>query len=277
MPKSGKAAATVILIFFGLLAFREWRLGPDGNLRLHFLSVGQGDSTLVILPSGQKIMIDGGPDWSALAEAGEKIPFLDRRIDLLVLSHPDKDHMLSFPEFLRRYEIGAILLAGVKDSNPRYLEILALSREKNIPVIIKKAGETLSLPDQVSLSLIWPPKHLPKTFGSDANEASLVMLFKWHDHRVLFTGDIDQKVETALVAAKADLKADILKIAHHGSRMSSATGFLVAVNPSLALISVGSDNTYGHPHPSIINRLNKLDIPVHRTDLSGSLLITWER
>jgi len=278
MPKAKTSwvITGMVLVFFSLLVFREWHLMPDGKLHLEILSVGQGDSTLITMPGGQKILVDGGPDWTALAEVGRKSPFFDRQIDLLVLSHPNVDHMVSFPEFLRRYSVGAILLAGIESNEPKYQEILSLAGELHIPLIFKRAGAEIPLPDNASLTILWPPDRLPETFSHDVNEASLVALFQWNGHRMLFTGDIDQKVETTLVAARADLKADILKIPHHGSRYSSSTGFLLAVKPLLAVIPVGR-NAYGHPHKEILTRLNALGIPVHRTDLSGSLLVVWSQ
>lgn len=272
--KTGWWLLCIGLIALSLFGIREWKLEPDGRLHLRFLAVGQGDSALIVLPRGQTILVDGGPDWTTLEALGKYLPFFDRRIDLLVLSHANRDHLTSFPEILRRYRVGGILLPRTDATLSPDSEILTLARASNVPVITGAAGDILRLPDGAAFSVLWPPEHVPVSFGRDANNTALVLKLTYKEHTALFAGDISATVENILVRARADLAATILKVPHHGSRFSSSTGFLLAIRPSLAVISTGP-NPYGHPHPSILRRLRSLGIRVERTDENGQVNVVW--
>ncbi len=265
---------TILLIAAGL-SMREWSLYPDGHLHLHFLAVGQGDSALIVTPEGKSIVIDGGPDWSTLEGLGKYRPFLNRHIDLLVLSHPNLDHLLSFPEILKRYSVGGIALSGAENSLPRYREIFALAAKNAVPIITVSAGQTVNIEKGVNMNILWPPKPMPKGFPKNDNDQSVVLMLTYNGHRALFTGDEEHQVEETLVRSHTDLQANILKVAHHGSRTSSSTGFLLAVHPSLAVISVG-ENTYGHPRPEIVKRLEAMGAEVRRTDEDGTVEVVWK-
>ncbi len=263
------------VVFAALLGAREWTLKPDGHLHIRFLNVGQGDSTLITTPSGRTIVIDGGPDWSTLEGLGTYMPFFDRHLDLLMLSHPNLDHLLSFPEILKRYSVGALAMTEVPDHLAQYEEMFALAKEKNIPILKMFASRTIDLGDGAMLTILWPPETMPKGFTKELNDTSVVARLEYAGHRALFTGDLERPAEETLVRAHADLKADILKVGHHGSKTSTSTGFLLAVHPSLAVISVGKDNTFGHPNRGIIDRLIKAGATVRRTDEGGTVEITW--
>ena len=256
------------------LGIREYSLSSDQKVHLYFLSVGQGDSTLIVTPKGKRILIDGGPDWSTLESLGTHLPFLDRHIDLLVLSHPNLDHLLSFPEIMKRYSIGGLALSGTENALPRYQKMFALAGEKNIPLVTLSAGQRITIEDDVFFDVLWPPVIMPTGFSKNENNASAVLMLLYKNHRALFTGDMEKPVEETLVRAHVDLKTDILKVAHHGSRSSSSTGFLLAAKPALAVISVGK-NTYGHPRAEIIERLRSIGADVQRTDQAGTIEVVW--
>ena len=262
------------LCLVSILGFREWMLRPDGKLHLRFLDVGQGDSALLVTPSGKTIVIDGGPDWSTLEDFGIYLPFFRRRIDLLVLSHPNLDHLLSFPEILKRYDVGAIAMAETPNPLPRYNEIFSLANTHRVPLLTLFAGKTIDLGDGARMNVLWPPSAMPKGFPKNDNDASVVFMLEYKNHRALFTGDEEHQVEETLVRSHADLRADILKVAHHGSRTSSTDAFLRAVRPSIAIISVG-ENTYGHPRPEVLNALERAGAEVRRTDREGTMEIVW--
>ena len=263
----------LILIVCGT-AFREWTFGADGDLHIRFLAVGQGDSTLITAPKGTTVLIDGGPDWSTLESLGQHLPFLKRKVDLLVLSHPNLDHLLSCPEVLKRYSVGGIVMSGAENSLPRYRKIFDLAAKHSIPIITVSAGQSIEVEEGVRMDILWPPKKMPKGFTKNENDASVVLMLRYGERRALFTGDIEKPTEETLVRADADLKADILKVAHHGSRTSSTEPFLRAVRPSLAVISVG-ENSYGHPREEVINRLLRMNIDVRRTDREGTIEVIW--
>lgn len=264
----------MLAVLLIILGGREFLLQPDGTTHIVFLDVGQGDSALLTLGDGTRILIDGGPDWSTLEKLGRYMPFFDRRIDMLILSHPNSDHMVSFPEVLRRYSVGALVTAGTIYESGVYAATLSGASVHGVPLVTAYAGQTLSLGES-TLDIIWPPKIMPAGFSTDANNASLVLRFTHAGKRVLFTGDMESIVEKTLVEADADLKADILKAPHHGSKSSSTLEFLRAVQPSVTVISVAADNSYGHPHPDVLARLTAIGTEIRRTDEVGDIELKW--
>ncbi len=259
-----------------LLLAAEWHRLPDEKLRVSLLDIGQGDSILITTPGHQRILVDGGPDLSLLMRLGEVLPFFDRRIDLLILTHQDSDHITAFPALLRRYNIQRILLTGTANMNSRYEAFLDAANKSGTEIIIAESNHDLDLGEGVMLDVLWP---IASIFGEEVketNNASIVAKLIYKDHEILLTGDIEEKTEEALLKAGYDLRADILKVPHHGSKTSSSTGFLLAVDPDLALISVGRENTYGHPHPSVLARYEQLKIPVRRTDQEGGIEVILE-
>ncbi len=258
-----------------MLISHEWTRAPDQKLHLRFLDVGQGDSAMITTPEGKIILIDGGPDWSTLEELGKCMPFFQRHIDLLVLSHPNLDHLLSFPEILKRYSVGGIALSGAENSLPRYQKIFDLAAQNHVPILTVFAGQTVKIESGVTLDVLWPPKIIPRNFSKNDNNESVVLMLRDGEHSALFTGDMERPVEETLVRARAPLGAEILKVPHHGSRTSSSTGFLLAVRPALAIISVGANNSYGHPRPEIVKRLESVGAKVLRTDQEGTIGVIW--
>lgn len=264
----------IFAVAVALLSCREWSLQPDGRMHVDFLSVGQGDATLVTFRDGTRMLIDGGPDWSALESLGTHLPFFDRRIDIVVLSHPNADHMTAFPEVFRRYRVRTLITGGTTFDSGLYLATLSGAALSGVRLTVVKAGDTMRIAD-ATVNILWPPLTRPKGLAKDVNNDSVYLMLDEGGKRILFTGDGEEPVEKTLVAAGVDLHADVLKVAHHGSKTSSGTGFLLAVDPSIAVISVGKDNTYGHPSNAVIRRLNTLGIEVRRTDLEGEVDIVW--
>lgn len=255
------------------LASRELTLMPDGRLHAYFFDVGQGDGALIVTPSGKQIVIDGGPAGGAmLRELAGRMPFFDRTIDMLVLSHPQLDHIFAFPEILRRYRVGQILMTGIRNDLPRYDEFLRLIREQRIPIWIADPKKDIDLGDGVALDVVWPP---PVLFGKkmkDVNNSSIMLrVINGTDAAILFSGDAEEKEELAALASGADLSSAVLKAGHHGSKTSSGTGFLIAAHPSLAIISAGRNNQFGHPHAAIINRMQAFGIPMRVTGSEGTI------
>lgn len=274
VPPYSRLLAAVFALTL-LLLLREVSLYPRGRFVVHFLDVGQGDGALLVSPSGKQILIDGGPDFSALEGLGRTMPFFDRSIDLLVLSHPQLDHMRAFPEILRRYAVRGVLMTGVLYDLPQYEEFLALLKEKRTPLIIADPGKDLAMGDGLTLDILWPP---PALFGKamkEVNNSSIALRALFGPHTVLFTGDMEESEEWEILASGADVRADVIKVPHHGSRTSSSTGFLLEVQPSLAVISVGRDNRYGHPHKDVLARYASLGIPVRTTAQEGRITLRF--
>lgn len=273
----GSRLSLGFLGFLGLLilTYQEIRTWPDGSLHTYVLDVGQGDSIFLISPSGKQILMDGGPDLSALEGIAGHMSFFDRTIDLLVLSHPDLDHIASFPEITERYRIGAILLSGIDTQQPQYQKLLTRIAEKNIPVIIADPKQDIVFEDGLTLDVVWPEN----AFGTQPkreNDASVVIRVLYKEGSMLLTGDIEKKAEEGILKTGADIRSNILKVAHHGSKTSTSTGFLLAVDPDLAVISAGKENLFGHPHWGVMNRLRNAGIAIRRTDQEGEISFILE-
>lgn len=267
-----------ILVLIGLLTLASLELTklPDGNLHLHVLDVGQGDSILLTTPSGKHILVDGGPDLKTLEHLGHHLPFFGRRIDLLILSHPNQDHLSALPEVTKRYSVGAILLTGAPFDLTRYDALLAQVQKQNIPVVTADPDQDISMGDGVVIDVVWPPTKLPKDFLKNENELSVVARVLYKNHKVLLTGDIEHGAEVSILQSGADVDSTILKVAHHGSKSSSSTGFLLATSPNLALISAGADNPYGHPHEEVVEKLERMGLKVRNTGEEGTVSITLQ-
>lgn len=239
-------------------------------LEVNFFDVGQGDSIFIETPQGYQILIDGGPDAFILEKLGGEMAFYDRSIDLVILTHPEADHLSGLIEVLKHYQVSQILEDGVRRNTPQYQEWLALIQEKEIPLRIAQIGQVVHLGQETSLRILWPNQELIQPEAKNSNNASIVIQLVYGQSEFLLTGDIEKQVELDLVNQGLNLESDVLKIAHHGSKTSSNQIFLQAVNPGLAVISVGQ-NPYGHPHQEVLERL--WEIQVFRTDLNGDVKI----
>lgn len=241
--------------------------------RAVFLDVGQGDSILLVSATGKQVLIDGGPDRTALTRLGQTMPFLDRTIELLILTHPDADHVTSLPDVLKRYDVERILLTGVKHDSTIYANFLRAAEAEGAQLLFADPSVDIDMGDGLVLDIVWPGPGLLGTKPKASNETSVVVRAFAGDTSLLLTGDIEDGAESGILASGADIDSDILKVAHHGSRTSSATGFLLATSPRLAVISVGRQNKFGHPHPWVIKRLKHLGIPYRTTAEEGTITI----
>lgn len=263
------------LAFLGLFCFlslltKEFLTLPDGRLHVYILDVGQGDSIFLISPSGKQILVDGGPDLSPLEGMARHMSFFDRTVDLLVLSHPDLDHIAAMSDIVERYDIGAILIAGIETPQPQYRRLLTLIAKKNVPVLIADPAKDIVFEDGLILDVVWPHNAFaaqPKKM----NDVSVVVRALHKEESILLTGDIEKRAEEGILQTGVDVRSNVLKIAHHGSNTSTSTGFLLAVNPALAIISVGKGNPFGHPHREVLQRLRNAGIGVRRTDQEGEI------
>src|SRR3989344_5800032 len=174
----------LILLGLGVMLRREWRLQPDGHLHVHFLDVGQGDSALIVSPSGKQIVIDGGPDLTTLEEVGKKMPFFDRSIDLLVLTHPNTDHLVALPSFLHRYRISQVLVTGVPFELGRYEELLVAIEDEHPAVIFADPAKDLDFGDGLVFDIVWPPTDAAMREWEDLNDASIVFRALYNDQSI---------------------------------------------------------------------------------------------
>ena len=224
----------------------------DGRLHVHFLDVGQGDAALVRTPGGYNVLIDGGPSGEDTQLAVDRLlPIWDRQIDIGVLTQPDADHRVGITTLAKRGRIDRLLAPPITEDDA-WLRELSATRAT---LVDGRAGTVVTLPDGTWLEVIHPPSPAMAGTSSDTNNNSLVVRLHFGEATVLFTGDVELAGERVLLQQNGELSADVLKVAHHGSDTSSTAEFLSAVAPSVVVISVGSDNTYGHPSPGAIERL----------------------
>lgn len=260
-----------------VLALALWGIAlslPDPNtLGVYFLDVGQGDSALIRTPSGNDILIDGGPDATVLERVGAVLGFFDRLIDLVVLTHPDKDHLAGLVDVLDRYDVGAVLTTGMKRETALFHVWEKKLEEKGIPVIIAKRGLWTEVSPGVGLFIFAPEREVDGQTMEKTNNTGIVAKLVYGKTSYLFTADIERPVEELLVRSHLNLDADVLKVAHHGSKTSSSESFLTATSPDIVVVSLGRNNSYGHPHAEVIERLKKHAQHVLRTDLNGDITV----
>lgn len=271
-----KRAKTILLIL-GMAAVAAaipvfWLFyRPDAELEVDFFDVGQGDAILIKTPYGQNVLIDGGPDDSVASRLAENLPWWDRRIDLMVLTHPHNDHVTGLIDVIKRYNVEKILYTGVIHSAPNYLAWLELIKENKIPLIIIDRPQTVKLGVDSELWIIYPRIGLLGKEVDNLNNSSLVLKLIYGRTGFLFTGDIETEVERELTESGVDLSADVLKVSHHGSDASNSQEFLEKVKAEIAVIQVGKDNEFGHPSRRAVKRLEKTGARVFRVDLDGTV------
>jgi len=227
-------------------------------LEIDFYDVGQGDSIFIETPAKKQILVDGGPDLTILEKLGKELPFWDRYIDLVVLTHPEYDHISGLIEVIKRYEIGGILTTGVIRDTAEYKEWERIIEKENIPIFVARAGEVIDLGDDIKLLILHPFENLAGQEIKKSNNTSIVAQLVYKDFEILLTGDIEKKIEKELINTGINLQSDVLKIAHHGSKTSSTKDFINTVSPDIAIIQAGRDNPYGHPHDSILETLSNI-------------------
>ncbi len=265
---------TVVLIIILLLALDllVWRTiilaKPSDNLEIYFLSVGQGDSELVILPGGVKVLIDGGPNNKVLTDLAAILPQTDRYIDLVINSHPEIDHFFGLIDVLKNYRVGTFISNGREGIADSWQALLEVSKNSKVPVVSLAAGDRIRYRENY-FDILSPTKDFLNS--RETNDSGLVIKLSGADSQTLFTGDTGEKVENFLIK-NYDLKIDILKVSHHGSKFSTSQKFLAASRPQLAFIEVGKNN-YGHPTKEVLARLASIGAQIYRTDNNGTVKI----
>lgn len=246
---------------------------PDDNLHISFLDIGQGDAILIQRGS-QQILVDGGPSPQAIdLSLGRKIPFWDRTIDLVILTHPSADHVTGLVEVLNRYRVKQVLYPDLDFESNIYDEWLNLLGEKDIKCTLVRVGQQIDFGTEVIIEVLNPQIPLLTDTDSDIDNNGVVLHLKMGEVSFLLTADIMWEAEFELIARRASLTSTVLKVAHHGSATSTTDEFLAVVNPRLAVISVGKDNPFGHPTPEVMGRLKQKlgGENIYHTDENGTI------
>lgn len=237
---------------------------PGNLLHVYFLDIGQGDSIFIDSPTHGRILLDGGPDRKVLTELGKILPFDDRRIDVMIESHPDKDHIGGLPEVVAQYKVGAFLEPGVESANTVDNELHARVVAAGIPDLLARRNMVVDFGDGAKLVILFPNQDVSTW---ETNDASIVAKIVYGDESFLLTGDSTKKAEYILLGLDPTvLKSAVLKAGHHGSNTSTSLLYAEAVAPEYAVISAGTNNTYGHPKPETLATLKSVGAQILATE-----------
>lgn len=254
-----------LLVFLNCVAFAALHAHtPSDLLHVYFLDIGQGDAIFIDSPSHGRVLLDGGRDRKVLTELGKILPLGDRRIDVLIESHPDADHIGGLPEVVSQYKVGVLLEPGVESANSVDDELHARIQAQGVPDLYARRDMVVDFGDGAKLVILFPNADVSHW---ETNDASIVAKLVYGDESFLLTGDSTKKAEYILYSLNASsLKSTVLKAGHHGSRTSTSLLYAEAVAPEYAVISAGKNNSYGHPHMEVIDILRQVGAEIVSTE-----------
>lgn len=292
--KGAFSSAIILLLFVSLLAFftagcgagapssvsepsqlsqetvaEDAKAGAKPLLRVHFLDVGQADCILIQIPNGKNVLIDGGNNDDGPAVVSYLKKQGVRRLDVVIATHPHEDHVGGLDNVLNAFEAGKVYAPRVTANTKSFEDFLLAVQRKGLKITEARAGITLDLGPAASAVFLAPAG----TGYEDLNDYSAVLKLTYGGTSFLFTGDAEAVSEAEMLRAGRDLKADVLKVAHHGSVSSTTAEFLKAVSPKYAVISVGAGNDYHHPSPKTLARLAAAGVKIFRTDERGTVVV----
>lgn len=275
MPKQLKLVhlVTILCLLIFAISTHGIALEKDGLLKIHFLDVGQGDAIFIESPNGNQVLIDGGPDNKVLTKLSQVMPFFDKTIDLVLLTHAHADHVAGLVGVLERYDIENIVMTNSLYDSGQFRSWLDGVSNEGAKIAEALAGRKIDLGNGVELIILYPFIPQDESKPKDPNEISVVAMLKYKDFEVLLTGDLEQKQEEEILRNNLNINSDVLKIGHHGSKTSTSGNFLKAISPEVAAISVGLKNRYGHPSPLVIDRLESSDVKYYLTSTKGDIKI----
>jgi beta-lactamase superfamily II metal-dependent hydrolase len=259
-------------IFFGYFLFQNL----DSKTKIVFCDVGQGDATYIRVKNKVDVLIDAGPDRKILTCLGKYMPFWDKKIELAFLSHPNKDHYQGFFFINNRYKIDKLITTEGPFVSQTYKKLINELKKNNVLILKKFQGDQINILNDRFLFL-WPVKDY---FSSQDNDYSHLLLFQEDHFKALFTGDASPKILNLIVKTNTiDFikNINLLKIPHHGSKNGLTKNFLSISNPKIAVISVGKNNTYGHPAKEVLEMLKAQKVKIKRTDEEGNIVFKLTR
>ncbi len=262
---------TVMLALSGIIWYAIFRESRKGILTVAFLDVGQGDSIYIESPTGNQVLIDGGPGKKVLRELSRVMPFYDKSIDLIVLSHPHLDHFSGLIDVLGRYNVGAVMSSKNESETGEFKTWKRAVSNGARKKIEAQRGQIINIGGGAYLEILFPDRIIE---NAKPHDAMVVAKLIYGGNSFLLTGDMEKNLENYLIQIDGPkLKSKVLKVGHHGSKTSTSELFLGFVYPDLTVVSSGKGNMYGHPHNEVIERLKNFGANTWRTDQKGALII----
>ncbi len=261
----------VLILGLGNVFVWQFVWGIGEQMKVVFFDIGQGDSVFIETPQKHQILIDGGPSSKVAEKLGKEMPFWDKTIDLVILTHPDYDHLRGLLDVLDYYKVQNIIWTGELSKGKTFETWQEKIKKEGADIFLAKAGIKI-IAGQVKMDILYPME-LPKQDSINNNETSIVSRMVFGQIVFMFTGDSNRESDQTIIANNQNIESDVLKVSHHGSRSATSPEFLANVKPELAVISVGANNPYGHPHQEVLNNLAEFGIKVERTDEQGDIFM----
>lgn len=270
--------AFVIFDLLLVLGFSVWWNWPDGNLHVVFCDVGQGDG-IIVWKGFTQLIVDGGPDDRMLDCVGRHFPFYDRAIDMVIVTHPESDHMNGITHVLQRYSLKYLFMNPVEKDTTTFAALKQVISQRKIVPRARFTGSKIKF-DGIEYSTVWPTRdwidrHTVGRLsdGTNMNGFGIVGTLSYGNFDVLLTADVDIPFQPLQLATGQLRAVEVLKVPHHGSRTGMDPDWLDAIDPSVAVVSSGKNNSYGHPAPEALEMLNQRGIKILRTDEMGDVEI----
>ncbi len=262
-------ATIFVLCVVNVVVFQAAAREARGGLTVSFLDVGQGDAIFIESPTGKQVLIDGGPNRAVLRELARVIPWYDRSVDVVIATHPDADHVTGLVDVLQRYRVSLIVESGVAADTPQAESMLKSVANEGAKHLLARRGQIIDIGGGAYLEILFPDRD---PGGLETNTASIIAKLVYGETSFMLTGDAPDSIEKYLVQLDGEeLRADVLKAGHHGSRTSSSPLFVGMVDPEYAIYSRGCDNTYGHPHAEVQETFSTLGVDTLDTCNEGTV------
>lgn len=268
----------IFLLLVSLVLFcLDWK-SSHRVLTFAAMNVGQGDALFIESPTGTQVLFDAGPPRSILGPLSKVMPFYDKKIDALVITNPDADHIGGFEDVMKNYKVDMLLEPGTFNDSKIYQNLKEEIKAKNIPNVLARRGMKMDIGGGAFIEILFPDRDVVDWAG---NEGSVVAKLIYGDTSVMLTGDATKETEKIILSQASlaikenvqSVQSSVLKVGHHGSRTSTSKEFVEAVSPTFAVISDGKNNNYGHPSVETLNLLNSSGIKILRTDILGNILM----
>lgn len=262
-------AGLVFALFIWFVVYQNANASVlDGQAKLSFLDVGQADCAILNLPDSVQVVVDAGRDLSVVSKLAAKMPTFDKKIEYVVLSHPDSDHVGGFEAITQSYEIGTLIRSDAQSDSKTWQKVIDEIKNKKIQDNVVKSGDEIILDSNSKLNILWPDQNTQMS----SNNGSIVFNLAIGESRAVFAGDAEVEAQNEVLRSNPalNIKAQIIKMSHHGSINGLNEDFLKIVKPEFAVVSVGK-NSYGHPSQSVLSTLTNMNIQYFRTDQIGNV------